>query len=129
MTPEALAAIRELPDRLRNAPSSCDPDCWGRCQQCPDDLRREAADALDAKQAEVERLRNDKRRAEDATLEMASELQTARTTITTLVAASRPVVGELSDTDPADSDLARIEVFIGDLRTLAAAVTAAQGGK
>jgi hypothetical protein len=52
---------------------------------------------VEAKQAEVERLRNDKRRAEDTLLEVASDLQQARTTIATLVAASRPVVDSLRD--------------------------------
>lgn len=41
--------MTDIVTRLRES-SSCDPECQGRCSQCPDDLSREAAN-------EIERLR------------------------------------------------------------------------
>lgn len=37
---------KTLPVRLRHL-NACEPGCEGRCQECPDDVAREAADTIE----------------------------------------------------------------------------------
>ena len=43
----SLADLKQMPTRLREMTSCCDPECEGRCRECPDILIRESADAID----------------------------------------------------------------------------------
>lgn len=43
--------VRELQKRVKRYGSFCDPECEGRCRECPDELIRDLAAALSPTQA------------------------------------------------------------------------------
>lgn len=87
-------AVERLAKRMEQARLQCDPECWGRCKECPDDRNAEAVSmlrALSARLGEVDLIATDHVLLKDHYAELLRDVDVLRTQRDEAVALLRKV--------------------------------------